>query len=424
MTWKRGMIWLAILAVSLTAVTIWKAHEEKMLYMPHVSLPHCQAPAPPPPPEKVEIRSGTLVGEYLSRLGLDAREGEILLRRVEPVYDLSRIQAGRTLTVYRDEKRRLLRFTYPLEEDHYLEVRRGEGGWMAEKKAYPFEWRECVLTGTIRDSLFQEVERMGESPTLALKLAELFAWDVDFYADVQPGDSFKILIKKKYLEGSSAGYGPILAAEFVNQGKASHAVRFTLPDGKAEYYTPDGQSVRKELLKSPLSIGRVTSRFSMHRLHPTLKIVRPHLGVDYAAPIGTPVHAAGDGTVASTGHRGQAGIAVELRHSARMQTLYLHLSRVADGIRSGARVRQGQVVGYVGATGECTGPHLDYRIRMAGTFVNPLGIQGERAEPLPVKLQETFWKTSVAALRALDAESSLEGYRLAHRFGVPPRTSH
>ena len=246
-----------------------------------------------------------------------------------------------------------------------------------------------------------------------MALAELFAWDVDFYADLREGDSFRILFQKRFLSGQPAGYGPILAAEFVNQGQAFRAFRYVHADGKVEYYTPAGESVRKELLKSPLKMGRLTSRFSYRRRHPTLKIYRPHLGIDIAAPVGTPVHAAGDGTVTFVGYRGQAGRMVEIRHAHRFTTQYLHLSRYATGIRPGARIRQGQVVGYVGSSGESTGPHLDYRIKQNNVYVNPLKTQFQRAEPLPADRLPEFQRLVVAYGRVLGVDGELQQYYLA-----------
>jgi murein DD-endopeptidase MepM/ murein hydrolase activator NlpD len=194
-------------------------------------------------------------------------------------------------------------------------------------------------------------------------------WDIDFHTDIQKGDSFRLLVEKKYLDGKFVKYGSILASEIKNDGKIFSAISFQEKGGTLGYYAADGQSLKKSFLKSPLKFARITSQFSLARLHPILKIVRPHLGVDYAAPIGTPVIAVGSGTVEFTGMRGGNGNMVRLRHSGHLETLYLHLSRIA--VHAGAQVAQGEVIGYVGASGHATGPHLDFRVIQRGQFVNP-----------------------------------------------------
>lgn len=368
--------------------------------------------------ERVAVHPGTVIGDYLGRYGVAAQEIPLLLDTVRPVYDLARIKAGNFFEFALNRDRLLTSFKYHIDEDSFLEVHKRDGRWSAERKPYPFTWQDVYVEGTIRDNLFNEIERLGEKPGLAVDLAELFAWDIDFYADLQEGDTFRILFQKKFLDGQPAGYGPILAAEFVNQGQAFKAIRFVFPDGKAEYYTPEGQAVRKELLKSPLKMGTITSRFSYHRKHPTLKIYRPHMGVDIAAPIGTPVHAAGEGTVTFVGYRGQAGRMVEVRHPNNYLTQYLHLYRFAPGIHAGSRVSQGQVIAYVGSSGESTGPHLDYRIKLHNAYVNPLKQQFERARPLPDDYLPDFQKLALSRLRVLDAPG--DSLRRHYLTQLPP----
>lgn len=368
--------------------------------------------------DRIVIRRGKVIGDYLAEYGLDRAEIVALLDRIRPVYDLAMIRAGQVLEVARSTDG-LRGFRYHIDQEGFLEVGRAEAGWVARRMNYPFEWEQGFVEGRIRDNLFNEIERLGEEPTLALALAELFAWDVDFYADLREGDRFRILFQRKRLDGRNAGYGPILAAEFVNQGQTFRAFRHEFPDGRAEYYTLDGLAVRKELLKSPLKLGTVTSRFSRRRLHPVLKIYRPHHGVDIAAPVGTPVHAAGDGTVSYAGYRGQAGRMVEIRHANRYASQYLHLSRFARGVRAGSRVRQGEVIAYVGSSGSSTGPHLDYRIQLNGGYVNPLKQQFERALPLPAEHRLRFERQALAWGRVLEATASLRHFYLAEAAARP-----
>jgi len=237
------------------------------------------------------------------------------------------------------------------------------------------------------------MDATGETPELSIDLAGIFAGEIDFNSDLQPGDSFSLMVEKIYREGRFAGYGPILAATFVNHGKHHQAVRFTPPGGQTGYYDEEGRSLKRFFLKSPLKFEpRVTSGFSYNRMHPILQQQMAHLGVDYAAPIGAPVIAVSNGVVVSAGEAGGAGRMVHLRHASGYETMYLHLSAFARGVRAGAHVEQGQVVGYVGASGLATGPHLDYRIRRNGVFVNPLREHQRMppGDPIPASLLAQF----------------------------------
>jgi len=216
---------------------------------------------------------------------------------------------------------------------------------------------------------------------LSMAVAEVFAGDIDFTVDLQPGDRFAVAVDKASRGGLFAGYGPVVAAEFVNAGRQLRAVAFTPPGGRAGYYDEHGRSLKRFLLASPLKFTpRVNSRFSRSRFHPVLRIYRPHLGVDYAAAYGAPVVAAAGGVVTRAGAGGEAGRMVQIRHPNGYETLYMHLSAIADGVRAGARVDQGQIIGRVGSSGLSTGPHLDYRIRRNGAYVNPL-VEHKRMPP-------------------------------------------
>ena len=353
--------------------------------------------------EQVTIQAGRVIGEYLSAFRLDSAQIHRLIEQVRPVHDLARIRAGQMLTARLGPGRVLEGLRYEIDDRQYLDVRRTAEGWSARRETHPFETRLIYAEGVVDTHLFQAVADSGETPALAVALSELFAWDVDFYADLRRGDGFRVLVEKRFLDGQFRGYGDILAAEFVNQGRPFHAIRHQTPGRKADYYTPAGLSVRRDLLKSPLKMGRITSRFTHRRLHPVAKVYRPHHGVDIAAPVGTLVHAAGNGQVTFAGRRGAAGLMVELRHPNRLTTQYLHLSRFARGVRVGTAVSQGQVIGYVGSTGESTGPHLDYRVKVNGVYVNPLKQQFRPGEPLPAEQMAAFGRQVVRCLRVLGA---------------------
>jgi murein DD-endopeptidase MepM/ murein hydrolase activator NlpD len=251
------------------------------------------------------------------------------------------------------------------------------------------------------------MEAVGETPELSIALAEIFGGEIDFHADLQPGDVFSVAVEKVYREGTFVSYGPIEAAEFQNDGRRLRAVRFTVPGGKPNYYDEQGRSVRRFFLRSPLQFTPiVTSGFSRSRFHPVLRIYRPHLGVDYAAPAGSPVVAVAEGVVVSAAWSGEGGNQIVIRHPSGYQTYYMHLSSV--GVRAGQRVGQGQVIGRVGMTGLATGPHLDYRIRRDGAFVNPLQEHKRLppGEPIPPQYLAEFKVVRDAALARLPATDS------------------
>lgn len=314
------------------------------------------------------------VSQALARHGLSGVLTNQIVDSARPVYDLAKVKAGNPYWLLFTPEGAFRDFRYPVSDEQYLTVYHDVAGdrLVPVMKNYPYEVRSETVSGVIESSLFGAIMDAGEKDQLALDLAEIFGSDVDFYTDVQKGDSFKLLVEKKYLDGAFVKYGAILAAAFQNNGKLFTGFRFEDPAGKPGYFGPDGKSLKKSFLKSPLKFARISSGFSLARRHPVLRTVRPHLGVDYAAPTGTPVQAVGAGTVTYAGYKGGNGRMVRLRHAGGYETMYLHLSRIA--VKSGARVTQGQVIGYVGSTGLSTGPHLDFRVIKNGTFVNPLKV--------------------------------------------------
>jgi len=342
--------------------------------------------------ETILIPPGTSLADLLGRRGFDGREIHRLREDVKPVYDLSRIRAGQELRLTSLRDGPWARLEYDIDALSYLVVTNAETGIEAEIKSYPFEIATSFVHGVIEDSLIAALNRAGEEDALALDLVErCFGWDIDFNTDLRKGDSFRILFEKRILNGRFAGYGDILAAEFVNAGVPYRAYRFTYPDtGASDYFDEEGGSRRKDFLRSPIKFARITSRFSHSRFHPIYKIYRPHYGVDYAAPIGTAVQATADGEVIFAGRDGGAGNMVRLRHKNRYETAYLHLSRFGPGVRKGARVAGGNIIGYVGSSGDSTGPHLDYRIYHYGKPVNPLGHKFKPADPLRAEFLEDF----------------------------------
>jgi murein DD-endopeptidase MepM/ murein hydrolase activator NlpD len=235
-----------------------------------------------------------------------------------------------------------------------------------------------------------------------MELVNIFGWDVDFALDIRKGDRFALLFEEHYLDGDKLRDGKILAAEFTSRGDTYRAVLFTDPQGNSQYYSPDGKSMRKAFLRSPVDFRRISSKFQPERYHPVLGKKRPHRGVDYAAKTGTPIKAAGDGKVIFRGRKGGYGNTVVLQHGGNITTLYAHMSKFRRGVSSGSRVKQGQIIGYVGATGLATGPHLHYEFRINGSHRNPLTVKLPDAEPIPAKYKGEFMQQSRQLLAQLD----------------------
>lgn len=254
----------------------------------------------------------------------------------------------------------------------------------------------------INNSLFLDGDRAGVPEQVLIELAGIFGWDIDFALDIRPGDAMALIYEEIYLDGERIGYGDILIARFVNQGKTYTAVRYEGKDGTANYYTPEGLSMRKEFLRNPIDFARISSRFNLRRRHPVLNTIRAHRGTDYAAATGTPIKAAGDGKVIFAGRKGGYGNVVIIQHGTRYQTLYAHLSRFGRGIRRGKSVRQSQIIGYVGKTGLATGPHLHYEFRVDGVHRDSLRVKLPKAKSISSAQKADFTEQAEAMVNWLD----------------------
>ena len=294
--------------------------------------------------------------------------------------------------------------TRRINETATLSVTRPDGVFNATLVENPLETEEATLRGTVDSSLYVAVNAAGGTDRLAVELADVFKYDIDFVNQVQPGDHFVVAHEQQYQDGSFVRDGDILAAEFVNTGKTYRAVRYVGPSGRADYYTPDGRPVRKAFLRYPVDYARISSGFSLARRHPVLNRVRAHKGIDFAAATGTPIKAAGAGRVVSRGRNGGYGNVVVLAHSNGVTTLYGHMSRFAKGLSVGDHVAQGQVIGYVGMTGLATGPHVHYEYRVNGVHKNPARVTMPKADPIPANLMADFKAQTAPLLARLDAE--------------------
>jgi murein DD-endopeptidase MepM/ murein hydrolase activator NlpD len=334
-----------------------------------------------------------------------------IVRLAGSAFDLRRMKADNPFKVERTLDGLLRTFEYEIDADRFLRIigvtDSQPEGLQVQLVEYKKERALVSLSGSIdteASSLFAAMERAGEGADLSIELASIFGGEIDFNSDLQPGDTFRLTFEKVFREGRPSGYGPIVAAEFDNDGRVLKAIRYTMPDGKAAYYDEQGRSLRRFFLKSPLKFeAAVTSRFSHARRHPVLRIVRPHLGVDYRAPVGASVVSVANGTVLSAGWNGGAGRMIHLRHPSGYETMYMHLSWI--GVRRGQHVSQGQLIGRVGSTGLSTGPHLDYRVKKDGRFLNPLVVHRSLppGEPIPGTLLADFREKSSAAWATLVA---------------------
>lgn len=339
-----------------------------------------------------EVRKGESFSVVFDRLGLNASETRLITQAAAEVMDVTKVRPGLQVAIYREKKtNEPVRLELSRDKSNPLVLLKTPSGYVASwQESSPVVCTEASA-GSIKSSLWvSAVNVYGLDPELVLALTDIFAYDIDFFTDIRDGDSFRILYEKKYCDGIPKGVGRIMAAEFVNGGQTLEAFYYENSKGEGGYYDQNGRSLRKMFLKSPLQYRRISSYFSKSRLHPILKIRRPHLGVDYAAPTGTPVEALGDGIVVFRGWKGGYGNYVEIKHSQGYQTCYGHLSKFAAGLKTGDRVKQGQLVGYVGSTGLSSGPHLDFRVKKNKTFIDPLSLKLDPAPPIVASEKSNF----------------------------------
>jgi murein DD-endopeptidase MepM/ murein hydrolase activator NlpD len=324
------------------------------------------------------------------------------------MFDVRKLRANKPYTViFRpDSQQTAHSFIYHPNPIDYVTLHFGDSVWV-ERGQNPVDTLSHQLGGVIESSLYQAVVAQGGSPQLVSELAEVYAWVIDFFG-LQKGDRFRLIYTTYEVAGQTAGFGEIKAAAFTHQGRERLAFGYDQGEGR-EYFDECGQSLRKTFLKAPLAYSRISSHFSHSRLHPILKIRRPHHGVDYAAPHGTPVVAVGDGLVQKVSYSGGAGRMVRIRHNSNFETAYLHLAGYGPGIEAGARVRQGQVIGYVGSSGLSTGPHLDFRFYKNGTPIDPLTIDPPSSEPIKpaheagYDAHQAHWHARLAQVRTSKA---------------------
>ncbi len=333
--------------------------------------------------EKGDTASGIL-GPYLPMKNVYN-----ISKKSRKVFPLNRIKSGHTYRITIEDGE-FVSFEYEIDGKEKLVVSREKRNFSIKREPIEYEHDLEVISGTIESSLFSAVRKEGESIEIAIRLSEIFAWDIDFIKDIQPGDRFRVLVKKRFRNGRPAGYEKVLAAFFTNDGTQYKAFYHKSKQGRAGYFDENGDSMQKKFLKAPLSFTRISSKYSNSRLHPILKEYRPHRGVDYAAPRGTPIKAVGAGTVTAVGYNNSMGNHIEVRHPNGFKTGYNHMSRFAKGIQKNKEVEQGEVIGYVGETGYTTGPHLDFRMEKHNRPVDPMKYKSPPAKPISSDEMERF----------------------------------
>ena len=367
--------------------------------------PTAQSPAPKAPAqvtEKIQVRPGESLSLLFRRRGLSPGELHQLINTQPLGPRLKNIFPGHQLTFSTDAQNRLVKLTYspgPLDKLEFTRV--GEGFRGLEVIAEP-ERIPVYRHGVIQHSLFVASQRAGLDDSLIMRLARIFQWDIDFVLDIRAGDEFHVLFEELRLDGNFIGYGDILAAEFINQGESHRAALYAGVGEDRSYYTPEGRNVRKTFLRTPVSFTRISSNFNLNRKHPLWKSSMPHLGIDYAAPKGTPILASGKGRVVEASRTAANGNYIVIRHGEQFVTKYLHMSRFAAGMRVGASVQQGQTIGYVGATGWATGPHLHYEFLVNGVHRNPRTVKLPQADPVPAEEFGRFSETALPLFAQLD----------------------
>ena len=350
--------------------------------------------------ETVTIKQGDTLSTLFSKRGLNTELHKIMLLG-DQVRELKSVYPNQKLHFHIQNKN-LVGIELETSVNRRLKVVKQEQDYKVDEVVRDFETRTQVASSTIKNSLFLAGQRAGLSDSLIMQLANVFGWDIDFALDIRAGDQFSVLYEEKYLDGEKIKDGAIIAAEFVNAGESYRAVRYTDSKGNTDYYSQNGRSMRKPFLRTPVDFARISSGFNLKRKHPVLNRIRAHKGVDYAASTGTPIKASGDGKIIHRGTKGGYGRTVIVKHGSSYSTLYAHMHKYAKNTQVGKRVKQGQIIGYVGKSGLATGPHLHYEFRVNGVHRNPLTVKLPDASPLPKSEMARFKSATAEQFANLD----------------------
>jgi murein DD-endopeptidase MepM/ murein hydrolase activator NlpD len=357
--------------------------------------------------QTTKLKSGDNAISALGRLGFDASESHNIINAAKKSYGLKNIRAGRTFK--RHDSAAGIDIYYNIDGTSRLHLHQAKGQpqWQAQVEKRETHSHQLITSGVVHGSLFSAAADAGLDQRTIMNLVDIFAWDIDFARDMRDGDTFHVLYEERFDDEGKPLESRILAAEFTNQGKTYKAVRYKQLNGNVNYFSPDGKSMRKAYLRAPLKFSRISSRFRLKRKHPVLGYNRAHRGVDYAAASGTPIHAIGDGYIAYIGWKGGYGRFILIRHNNRNHsTAYAHMRRYARGMKKGKRVKQGQIIGYVGMSGLATGPHLHFEFRSRGRAVNPLTIKHPPAKPVLKTERTRFYEQTAPLLSRLNNSTS------------------
>ncbi len=336
------------------------------------------------------VKSGENLSTIFSTLNLSREDLHKIIHSNATAKQFASVAPGQDVVATLDSEGKLEQLTYTKNPFETLVATRIDDGFDVKLFSKKIDYQVTSAQATIHSSLFEDGVKAGLSEKIIMKLADIFAWDIDFALNLQDGDEFTVVYEKLFVDGKEFDTGEILSVEFVNQGKTYAAVRFEDNHGHTGYYTPEGNSLRKAFLQTPMDFAKISSHFNLHRRHPILNTIRAHKGVDYSASIGTPVKTTGDGKIVFQGTKRGYGNVVEIEHGQKYSTLYAHLSKFKSGHKVGSKVKQGEVIGYVGKTGLATGPHLHYEFRIAGKHVNPLTAKLPRALPMDKAILAKF----------------------------------
>jgi murein DD-endopeptidase MepM/ murein hydrolase activator NlpD len=356
-----------------------------------------------------KVKSGDNLSLLFQRAGLSDTKLYELMSSNKETKQLKKLHPGQ-LFHFEILEGQLQKLTYQKDKLRSVEFNRKEDGFSYQNIELKPDTHTAYREATIVNSLFLAGTDAGMEESLIMELASIFGWDIDFALDIRANDSFKVLYEEQFLEGEKLRNGPILAAEFTNQGKTFRAVRYTNDKGDSNYFSPEGKSMRKAFLRTPVDFARISSHFNLSRKHPILNTIRAHKGTDYAAPTGTPIKAAGDGRVTFAGTKGGYGRTVVIQHGQSYKTLYAHMSKYGRGIKNGKRVKQGQIIGYVGSSGLATGPHLHYEFYLNGAVRNPVKVPLPKAKSIPKSELADFMtqtKPIVAKLEEFGRETQI-----------------
>ena len=354
----------------------------------------------------VRVENGDTLSTVFAKVGLSASTLHAVLNSSKEAKQLTRLKVGQALEFKLSEDGQLESLHSKLSDLESIALAKSDNGFSFKRELVKPEVQTTYSHGVINSSLFLSAKRAGLSHSLTMDLANVFGYDIDFAMDIREGDEFELIYEKKVVNGKQVGTGNILSARFTNRGKTYTAVRYTNKQGNSSYYNANGESMRKAFIRTPVDFARISSRFSTGRRHPVLNKIRAHKGVDYAAPRGTPIKAAGDGRITLAGRHGGYGNAVIIQHGQRYRTLYAHMNGFAKGIRSGTNVKQGQIIGYIGTTGLSTGPHIHYEFQVNGVHVDPLSQKLPMADPIASSEKARFMQLSKPLMAQMDKEKS------------------